>query len=114
MKLTSKAELCATSTQSFENARNRGKISSIVGASATIASLIEVRFSIRSGIGTSGFTNSEKRSTIFPPLTLTAPISMIRFSTGENPVVSRSKTTKSPSRAWPLELTAVSTRSFTR
>ena len=60
---------------------------------ATILSLILVSFSMSKGIGSFGFTNVEYRSTICPPDTFTAPISIILFVTQENPVVSISKTT---------------------
>ena len=80
----------------------------------TMASLIPVRRSISKGIGTSGFTNSSILSMISPFLTFTAPISMILFFVGENPVVSISNTTYSPSRLWFLELTTISFISSTR
>ena len=68
-------------------------MTSIVGADTTISSLIDVSSSILKGIGTCGFTNVEYLSTIFPSTTFTAPISMILFFSGLNPVVSISNTT---------------------
>ena len=65
----------------------------MAGASMTIWSLMPVSCSILKGMGTWGFTNSEKRETIFPSSTRTAPISIILFFTEEKPVVSMSKTT---------------------
>ena len=48
-----------------------------------------------SGIGESGFTNDLNSPIISPPLTFTAPISVIAAPfLGEAPVVSRSTTTK--------------------
>ena len=93
IKLVSKSALCATITQSFENSRNCGKTTSIPGALITILSLILVSCSIRNGIGSLGLTKVENRSTIFPSLTFTAPISIILFKSGLKPVVSISNTT---------------------
>ena len=93
IKLISKSALCATMIASPQNSINCGRIVSIFGASITISSRMEVSSSIRYGIGTSGLTNVEKRSVISPCSTFTAPISMILFLSGENPVVSRSNTT---------------------
>ena len=64
----------------------------MVSASMTISSLIPVSCSISNGIGTCGFTKVLKRSVIFPFSTFTAPISIMRFLIGENPVVSKSST----------------------
>ena len=75
---------------------------SILGASSTMSSLMDVSCSILYGIGTSGLTKVEKRSVIAPSTTLTAPISMILFLSGLKPVVSRSNTTY---RAYPLHRT---------
>ena len=97
-----------------QNCINSGRISSIFGASITISSFMDVSSSILNGIGTSGFTNVEKRSVIFPPATLTAPISMILFLSGLNPVVSRSNTTYVSSRLCPFESVIISFRSSTR
>ena len=68
-------------------------MTSTVGDEITMSSLIEVSSSILNGIGTSGFINVEYLSTISPPMTFTAPISMILFFSGEKPVVSISNTT---------------------
>ena len=58
----------------------------------TISSVMLVRLVISKGIGRSGFTNVLNLSTIFPSVTLTAPISMIRSRMALNPVVSISNT----------------------
>ena len=93
IKLISNSALCATMTAPSQNFINSGRISSIFGASITISSLIEVSSSMRNGIGSSGLTKVENLSVITPCSTFTAPISIIRFLSGENPVVSKSKTT---------------------
>ena len=59
MNPVSKLALCATSMASPTYSRNSGNTSSIVGASRTILSLIDVSLVILYGIGTSGFTKRE-------------------------------------------------------
>ena len=93
IKLMSKSALWATITEPSQNSINEGKISSILGASITILSLILVNCSILRGIGISGLTNVLKRSIIFPFCTFTAPISIILSLFALNPVVSKSNTT---------------------
>ena len=58
--------------------------------------------------------NSEKRSVISPFITFTAPISMILFLNGWNPVVSISNTTYEASREAPLLFTTISFKSSTK
>ena len=102
MKPTSKDALWATSTAPRQNSRNRPRTGPMVSAPMTMASFMPVSRSISKGMGTSGSTNSSMRSVITPFSTLTAPISMILFFTGEKPVVSISKNRReagSPRRA---------------
>ena len=94
IKLISKEALWATMTASPQNSRNFGSACSMVGAFKTMLSLMLVSFSISKGIGTSGLTNVENLSVIFPFSTFTAPISIILFLMGLKPVVSISKTTQ--------------------
>ena len=69
---------------------------------------------IRFGIGLSGSMNSENLSVMTPFLILTAPISIILSFFMENPVVSISNTTNSPSRLCPLGCLTAFLSSFTR
>ena len=62
---------------SLQNSKNSGNTISIVFASLTISSVIEVNSVIFSGICIKGLMNTSKESTIVPPLTLWAAISMI-------------------------------------
>ena len=93
MNPTSNFALCATTVESPQNSKNLGKIVLMSGASFTISSVIEVSFTISSGIGILGFTNSENSSIISFPFIFTAPISIILSLNGSNPVVSISNTT---------------------
>ena len=93
MNPTSKLALWATSTASFANSRNCGRITSIFGYSITISSVILVSLVISKGIGLSGFTKVLNLSIILPLTTFTAPISMILSFMALNPVVSISNTT---------------------
>ncbi len=93
IKLISKSALWATMVQPLQNSINAGSIFSITGASITMSSRIDVSCSILNGIGTCGLTKVENLSTILPSFTFTAPISIILFTSGLKPVVSRSNTT---------------------
>ena len=88
----SKSALCATRTLSPTNSITFGNISSILGASFTISSVILVTSTTLCGIGFSGFTNVLNSSIISPFLTFIIPISVIFSVLNENPVVSKSKT----------------------
>ena len=114
IKLISKEALWATITASLQNSRNFGSTSSIFGAPRTMLSLMLVSFSISKGMGTSGLTKVENRSTIFPFSTFTAPISIILFFRGLKPVVSISNTTQVWSKDCPLESSASCFKSSTR
>ena len=67
-------------------------IFSILGASATISSVIWVNSWTLNGIGFSGFTKVVYSSIISPFLTLHTATSVIPSVSGLNPVVSKSKT----------------------
>ena len=114
IKLMSKSALWATIIQPLQNSINCGSMTSTVGDEITISSLIEVSSSILNGIGTSGFINVEYLSTISPPMTFTAPISMILFFSGEKPVVSISNTTYLSSSDCPAAFSTISFVSSTR
>ena len=101
IKPVSKLALCATSTASWQNSRNLGKISVMTGASATISFVMPVSLVISAGMGRSGFTKVLKRSIILPSTTFTAPISVMLSVSLESPVVSISNTTKVSSRDCP-------------
>ena len=94
---TSKPALCATSTPSPANSRNRGSASAMRGASATMASVMPVSAVTKGWIGRPGLTSVLKLSTSRPSTTRTAPISVMESLGGPPPVVSRSTTTN----AWP-------------
>ena len=68
---------------------------SIVGASATISSVMPVSSVIFSGMGIPGLTKVLKRSSTLPSRMRTAPISVMPQFDTERPVVSMSKTTNS-------------------
>ena len=89
IKLTSKDAL-GNQCPSPDKLEESAALLSTVSAPTTMASLIPVRRSISKGIELR-FTNSSILSMISPFLTFTAPISMILFFVGENPVVSASK-----------------------
>ena len=114
IKLVSKSALCATITQSFEKSRNSGRTVSIPGALITIPSFIPVSCSILNGIGSFGFTKAENLSIILPSLTFTAPISIILFSSGLKPVVSKSKITYEESKDCPAEFVTTFFKSSTK
>ena len=88
----SKSALCATRTLSPTNSITFGNISSILGASFTISSVILVTSTTLCGIGFSGFTNVLSSSITSPFLTFIIPISVIFSVLNEKPVVSKSKT----------------------
>ncbi len=94
---TSKPALCATSTPSRAKARKRGRASSMVGAPATMASVMPVSRTTKGLIGRPGSTSVTKLSPSRPPSTLTAPISMMPEAAGPSPVVSRSTATNDTS-----------------
>ena len=96
-KPTSKGALCAVSTQPRANARNIGRTALIGGAWPTIASVMPVSAVMSAGIALPGLTSVQKCDRICPPLTRTAPISVIPASSGSQPVVSTSTMTKSSS-----------------
>ena len=75
------------------NASKRSAISTNGGASATIASLMPVRRVMAGGIARPGFTRVWSSSTISPPHSFTAAISVTRWGPGRRPVVSTSTTT---------------------
>ena len=112
-KLTSNGALCAVSTPPRANARKAGSTSTSGGAAATIASLMPVSAAIRSGIAPPGLTSDENCPSRWPPLILTAPISVIRASPGVQPVVSTSTMTKSISSSGRL-LPAADSAAVTR
>ncbi len=66
----------------------------MVGALATMASVMPVRTLMKGGIGAPGRTRVWNSPSTSPPRTLTAPTSVIDASWGDPPVVSRSTTTK--------------------
>ena len=76
--------------------------------------MMPVSFSMSKGMGTSGFTKAENRSVILPSTTFTAPISMILFFLGLNPVVSMSNTTKLSLKLCPFEFSTSCLVSSTR
>ena len=80
-------------TASPRNSRIVGNSSPMRGAGTTIASVMPVSSVIVGGIGTPGFTSVSIRPSSSPPRSFSAPISVIRSSAGEAPVVSRSSTT---------------------
>src|SRR5690606_16675505 len=91
-KPMSNGELCATSTQPRANARKAGSTFRMLGAWATIASVIPVSTAMKAGTGAPGLTRLWNSPSHSPPLTLTAPTSVIPASPGLPPVVSRSTT----------------------
>jgi hypothetical protein len=66
----------------------------MIGAGATIASVMPVRTVMNGGIGPPGLTSVANCPSSSPPRTLTAPISVMPSPSGAPPVVSRSSTTK--------------------
>ena len=94
-KPTSNGALCAVSTPPCAKARKAGRTRSSGGAAATIASLMPVSVTSRWGIALPGLTSDENCPSWRPALTLTAPISVIRASSGDQPVVSTSTMMKS-------------------
>src|SRR5262245_18770660 len=97
MNVKSNVALCATNTHPRANSTNDGNTHSTGGAPATARSSIPVRWVIWRGTGTCGFTSASNVPVRSPPRSLTAPTSVMRLSTGEPPVVSRSTTTNSTS-----------------
>ena len=65
----------------------------MVGASDTSSSVILFTWLAAQGMGLPGLTSDEKLSTIFPPRTFTAEISITSSQLQEIPVVSRSNST---------------------
>src|SRR3712207_2558241 len=114
IKDISKFALCATKTESLQNSINLGNTLSIVSAFLTSSFVILVSSVILYGILISGLMNVLKESIILPFFILTAPISMILSYSLENPVVSKSKTTKVLFIVCPLTLVTIGTPSFTR
>src|SRR3954451_3389775 len=89
----SKRALCATSTASPANERNRCTANAGAGAARSCRSVNAVSAETPGPIGLPGFTSVSKRSSISKPRTRTAPISQICDVPGRRPVVSRSTTT---------------------
>ena len=85
--------MCATHTASRANSRKAGSTDSIIGAGATIASLMPVSTVMNGGIGEPGLTSVANSPSSSPPRILTAPISVMPRPSGAPPVVSRSTTT---------------------
>ena len=83
--------MCATKTESPKNSKTLGNISSIVGASFTISSVICVISCTLIGIGFCGFTKDENSSITSPFFIFMIPISVIFSVLNEIPVVSKSK-----------------------
>ena len=114
IKLVSNSALCATSTASPQKSRNSFKTVSMVGAESTMASVMPVSFSILNEIGICGLTKVLNLSTIFPSVIFTAPISIMRSASAENPVVSRSNTTYVSVNCCPFGLVTICLVSSTR
>ena len=76
------------------NSNSAGSTDSIRGALATIDSVMPVRTVTVGAMARPGFTRVENVPSTSPPLTFTAPISVIMSPSGEPPVVSRSMTEK--------------------
>ena len=87
--------LWAVSTPPWANRSQAGSTSAGAGAAATIWLLIPVRVSMSGGTGMAGSTSVENSPRTRPSRTRTAPISVIRASCGDQPVVSTSTTTYS-------------------
>ncbi len=110
----SNSALCATITHPLQNSINSGRTCAISGSPTSISSRIFVSSSMANGSGTSGFTNWEKRSTILPSETFTAPISIILCTFGLRPVVSKSNTTYESERLCPFGANTICFKSSTR
>ena len=91
-KPMSKPALWATSVAPCANSRNAGRTDSMPGASATISSVMPVRRVTRGSMDSPGLTREPNSPMTWPPLTLTAPISVIPQASAARPVVSRSTT----------------------
>lgn len=94
MNPRSNPALCATRVEPAANSRKDGSTDSILGAATTMLSVMPVSTEMKGGIGEPGSTRVPNSPSTSPPLTLTAPISVIACSPAETPVVSRSNTTK--------------------
>src|SRR4051794_26522065 len=81
------------------NSRNDGRTTEIVGALHTMRSVMPVSRTICGGIDRPGSTSVANSPSTSPPLTLTAPNSVIDSVADDPPVVSRSTTTKVISRS---------------
>ena len=75
------------------NSKKFGNTSSMIGQSSTISFVMLTTFDILVVIYCIGFINWLKESTILLSITFTAPISIILFTIGFIPVVSKSNTT---------------------
>ena len=87
--------LWAVSTPPWAKRSQAGSTSAGGGAAATIELLIPVRASMSGGTGMAGSTSVENSPSTRPARIRTAPISVIRASSGDQPVVSTSTTTYS-------------------
>ncbi len=90
----SNGALCAVSTQPRAKARKPGSTAPAAGACRTIASVMPVSSVMSRGMGLPGLIRVANSAGGLA-LTRTAPISVMLASSGSQPVVSTSTTTKS-------------------